>query len=505
MNHTLMAATPSQENKAYVHALLGVIMVCFLIGTLQLLGAGSMGLLWLSVCGLSAVGFLGLGALLTMPTFATPWSINAVSLALGYGFGALNTMLRGYAEGNALLTVTNADIASLGRAEGGVMLVVAALLLIGHLDGNKLTPRVPFSANEQKTTLLVLSIVALGAVFSLATGKLGIQGTLGADEGSGGISAFAALVSGSLAVILACAAFAFANETKPRARQFLVAALCMVLVGTLLIQGRRVFMYGALVGIIGFFAAKGAKKLFTVKSMLILMCMALMVMAASRFYFAMRIAGDNAAPSITLMERLDGAVDVLLHAENEGFNDRLTENEGSRTFIIGYLAELLQMLETHDALGGDVLILNAATSVPTVIWPGKWAIMARGGSDENLCHPQLGLPLWDAANTSLTAGACDFSWFGLILYPLGVSGLYALFNRLLRGAPTLIKAVACFSTFAGLIQAEITLSSYMVGIRNITVMCSLIWLLLWLVTKHDCLAKQRKGREKTMKLADSAQ
>jgi hypothetical protein len=500
MNGTPLAVGQTPPHYTYTRALFGVIATCFLIGGVQVMGAGSMALLWLSMGGLSAIGFLGLGMFLTVPTFATPWSIYAVSLALGYGFGALNTMVRGYSEGNDLLTLTYANIEALGRAEGGVMLLAATLLLIGHFDKNKLIPRVPFTALEKKTTIWTLLMVALGAVFNLAIGNLGIQGYQGADGGSGQISAFAALTTASLSGVLACSAFGFANETKPRIRQVLVMVLCLILISTLLIMGRRIFMYGMLVGLIGFFATKGAKTFFTFKSVLILLGVAMAVMAASRFYFAMRIAGYNATPNMTTIQRVEGAIDVLTNPDIGDFNEKLSENQGSRTFIIGYLAELMLNLENHDALGGDVFLLNVAGAVPTVIWPGKWAILAKGGSDEALCHPALGMPIWDASNSALTAGACDFSWLGFFMYPLGITCMFAFFNRMLRRAPTLIRAVACFFTFESLLQVEFVLAGAIVGIRNITVMCGLIWALMMLLEWHERSSRQRAQSRQTASL-----
>lgn len=488
-------ATSSQpQSRQGAGSLLVNIMAAwgFTVGVLNLIGAGQMWLLWLALVTLTVIGFLCLGRLLTIPSFTTPWSVYATSLSLGYGFGALNTMARGYTSGLALLEVTFADIAALGRAEGAVLMLVSALLVIGSLDSNKILPQQRFTRAELNATFMLLLLVAGGAAVAVATGKLGYQGGQGAEDGSAQISPVASLISASLTTVLGCTAFAFGNESRTKRRLF-VMALCLVLAATLMIQGRRIFMFGMLVGLIGFFAARGARQFFTLKSLVILFAVGVVIMTTSKFYMAMRVASYTAGPNPTLMERVEGGWDVIRNAEAEGLDERVAENQGTRTFIVGYLAELTHAVETHAVVGGDILILNLASAVPTMVWPGKWRIISRGGSEENICHPQFGLPMWDAANTTLTAGLCDFGWFGLFSYPILVVALFSLYNRAFRLAPALVRALVAFATVEAFFQVETAMLGYFVSVRNITALALLTWALVWLFQKLGRLTEPTVG------------
>jgi len=146
--------------------------------------------------------------------------------------------------------------------------------------------------------------------------------------------------------------------------------------------------------------------------------------------------------------------------------EKLKENQQTRTFILGYAAEIMYGLERHEPVGGGLMELGVATAVPTVIWPGKWKIMAAGGSEENICNPQLGLPAYDAANSLLTSGSCDFGWYGFYAYPLLFALIFSVTVFLLRRLPVVPRLVYGFSLIFSLLNAESVISGYFVMIRN---------------------------------------
>ena len=470
--------------------------VTFLVGAMLLMAPHLDWIRWTGLIVVSVTGFSCLLAMLTLPAFTTPWSVYATSLALGYGFGAFNTMARGYADGLDLLSVTYASPSGIALALGAVMILVSFMLFVGHRDRYKILPADALSQPEQYAAFTMLTVVALGGLLAFATGQIGYQGDISTEEGSARVSAAGAILTSSMTAVLGASAYTFANERRSTLR-WLVIVMCGLIALMLLIQGRRIFMFGMLVALVGFFSARDVKAFLTFKSLIILVLVGASFFAASRGYMAMRMAGYSLGESPSLKERVRGAVEILQNAEMEGLGESANENETTRTFIVGYLAELIEASETRSVMWGYLLKLNVASSVPTVIWPGKWKILAEGGTEEYSCNPQMGMPIWDGPNSALTAGLCDFWWPGLFLYPVGLVLLYVAFNRALSKAPSLIRALVCFATIENLFQVESALTGYFVGIRNISVMLLIAWSLVLLFQWQEKLpwARHRAQRQ----------
>ncbi len=440
--------------------------------------------LWVGTFLASMVGFGGLLAMVMDRSFSTPWSVYAVSLSLGYGFGSFNSLMRGYDHGTSWLAVTFASQASVAMALGGVMLLTAGLLIVGRIDTHKLLPRLEISPLDRKVALILMLLVTFAGVVAFAAGRIGFQGGMGSEEGSARVSALGAVLSASLAGVLGMSGYVFAREQRRGIRWLVIAAA--VLIGVMLfIQGRRIFMYGVLVGLIGFLGARGLKGLLTLRTLVGLVVMVACFFGASRAYMAMRISGYTLGPNPTLSERWNGAVDILKNAERTGLMEATAENEATRTFILGYLGELVEKLQTRPPMWGELLEFNLASSVPTVIWPGKWRIMAEVGTEEYACNAHLAMPFWDGANSLISAGLCDFLWPGVVLYVGLTLGLFALFNRLLAGMPPVVRLLACFATMENLLQVEGSMTSSFVLIRNISVLLLIAWSVQWLVQWHE--------------------
>ena len=232
--------------------------VTFLVGAMLLMAPHLDWIRWTGLIVVSVTGFSCLLAMLTLPAFTTPWSVYATSLALGYGFGAFNTMARGYADGLDLLSVTYASLSGIALALGAVMILVSFMLFVGHRDRYKILPADALSQSEQYAAFTLLALVVLGGVIAFATGQIGYQGDINTVDGSARVSAGGAILSSSMTAVLGASAYTFANERRP-AMRWLVILMCALIALMLLIQGRRVFMFGMLVTLVGFFSARDYK------------------------------------------------------------------------------------------------------------------------------------------------------------------------------------------------------------------------------------------------------
>lgn len=446
-------------------------LLALTMGVIQLMGHAYAWPFWGSMMVLTVIGFWGLARLMFVPAFVTAWTVYGVSLALAYGFGTLNTMTSGYVDGSAMYLVNFAGPSSLGRALGIMELIVAALLYIGHIDPIKTIPTEPFTDNERSATLVMLVVVCAGTFIALATGQLGFQGVQnGEGGGSALVSPLASLVTSTLTPATALAILAYGTQPSSRVRT-VVIVLCALLALTQMTQGRRLLMFNVLTLMMAFFAVRGTKGFFTPKIIVLLVLTLAVVAGASRFFVSMRIAGYSLPNDATLAERVEGAVDVITRPEQSGLNEHLEQNQSTRTFVVGYVGELI---EAYDKTGrtteGDLLILNVASAMPTAIWPGKWRIISQIGSDETACHAKLGMPAWDAANTVITEGLCDFGWTGMLLYPIAMAGLMTLAIVAVRRTNILIRALVGFATIKSLLGVEGVLTGYIVDLRNTAVL-----------------------------------
>jgi len=445
-------------------------LLALTMGVIQLLGHTYEWLLWGSMVVLTVIGFWGLARLIFVSSFVTAWSVYGVSLALAYGLGTLNTMTSGYVDGSAMFLVNFVGPSALGRAEGIMLLIVSALIYIGHIDRNKLIPTESFTDSERQSTLVVLMLFCIGTFAALGTGQLGYAGVQNGSGNSMQVSPLASLVASCLSAVTALAILAYGSQPPSRARS-LVMFLCLLLALTQLTQGRRPMMFNALTILIAFFAVRSVKGFLTPKVILVLLLTVATLAFGSRFYLATRIAGYTLPADATLSERLAGGWDVLTHPEEQGLNQQLEENQSTRTFVVGYVGELIEGYDkTGGTTGGDLLILNVAAALPTAIWPGKWRIIARVGSDEIACHPKMGLPDWDAANTVITEGLCDFGWTGMLLYPIAMVGLIVLGNLAVRRTNILIRTMIAFSSIKTLLGVEGNLTGYIVDLRNMAIL-----------------------------------
>lgn len=475
---TLPAQQPRSSHGWLNAAVPMMATAALLTGSIQLMGYTYAWPLWLSMVVLTVIGFSGMGILLYAPGQITAWSVYGISIALAYGFGTLNSMTSGYLDGSAMFLINFAGPNALGLALGMMTLIVATMLFASHFDKNKIIPLQSFTDSERSAALVVLVATTAGTFIALATGQLGFGGVQTGSTDTVLVSPLASLITSCLTPVTGMAILAFANQERSRTR-WIVIALCLLLAGTQVTQGRRLFLFNLLTLMMAFFAARGIKRFVTPRTIGILVLTLITVWGASRFFVSMRIAGYSLPQDATLGQRLEGAVDVIRNPEANGLDEHIEQNQSTRTFLVGYVGELIQAYErTGRTTGGDLLILNAASAFPTALWPGKWRIMMELGSDEIACHRAMGIPAWDAGNTVITEGLCDFGWTGMLLYPVAVVGLLTLVNFAVRRMSIVIRALVAFATIKSLLGVEGVLTGYLVDLRNTTLLVVGTYLLI---------------------------
>ncbi len=147
-----------------------------------------------------------------------------------------------------------------------------------------------------------------------------------------------------------------------------------------------------------------------------------------------------------------------------------TENIRERTFIVGYLAELLDKTWTIPPLYGQILGFSLQMATPSILSSDKSSLMEIG-FEEGIANPHFGLPVFDVPNTVLTSGISDFGLFGAFLYPLLVLVLCKVtqMGLLSRFTYPPVCLMGTFILVYSLLQVEEALAFHFVIIRDLVI------------------------------------
>jgi len=156
----------------------------------------------------------------------------------------------------------------------------------------------------------------------------------------------------------------------------------------------------------------------------------------------------------------------------------------SRTFVIGYLSSIIKNTSVESAVFGLGLITQLINSIPRVFFPGKFSLLSELRISEGLINPSFGIINIDSPVTAVVESYADFLFIGSLIYPLIFYILgYCLFlttkvflEKTKSGSIGLIYLFSYVSyTF---IHVEQAFSFYVVSIRNLLVICLVLYLFL---------------------------
>lgn len=393
-------------------------------------------------------------------------TILALSLLLGYGVGSLNSVFDTWFQ-------TSMDVAEyfgyqpsqLAIAQIVVCLSVSALLWISKFEKRSVfhykVVTIAVGARELVFTLILAAIV----IYAFATGGIGFQGLYSSE--SGRISIIGVIASMIHPAIVAFAVYCFHKASGKQKLYFgVIAALMMVL---LIPQGRRIFLYSVVLSLFAYMLAGGRFRVIKIKTILLYGTIVILTIFAFNYFFAMRMATyEFATGGYNLWDLVNKASTTLLDSDaRAGMQALQTENMRERTFILGYLAELLDKTWTIPPLYGQILEFSLQIAMPSILSSSKSSVI-QIGYEEAIANPHFGLPILDVPNTVLTSGISDFGIFGAFLYPLLVLGLYKVAQVALgRLNSPPVCLIGSFILVYSLLQVEETLAFHFVMIRDL--------------------------------------
>ncbi|MGC2163462.1 MAG: hypothetical protein WA634_16250 [Silvibacterium sp.] len=390
-------------------------------------------------------------------------TLMAMALLIGYGTGTLNTWITLPRYSLTLTEVMGLGPGILARGLGAALVSSASLYFLGEIFEKPIFGRDFRFEIDSKMRALVYTCT-LGMLVGYATHSL----TMGSGPvASGGhISIFGDLLLWFYTPLTAIAVTNFL--ISPSRRQKVLAGLSsLILLLLFSVMGRRVIIYTAMeilfvAGLAGYrVRGMSFRKLF------LLAALCAVMVASALTFMLLRIAAGNIAQthkSPTLAKQIVVAGKMVNKGGAYTLAGKSTQsNFQTRTFVLAFMANILDASSRMTpAMGRDALSM-IELSIPSVIYPDKNSYF----SEEALDDQQFGFSYGDEANSILTGGATDFGFFGLIAYPLlvvvFVRLVYDFLARRLKVIPLMFVVLAISYR---MLQTEMTINSYLVGVRD---------------------------------------
>jgi len=401
-------------------------------------------------------------------------TLLGISLLFGYGAGALNTWITLPRGGLSLATAMGSDEGVLTRGLAAVLMSSACLFFLGEIFERPIFGRDFRFRIDARTRILIYACT--GAILvGYATHQLVFGGATG---GGGHVSVPGVFLAWLYTPLTSIAVVAFLTAKRLVDRVFGgFAALVLVLLFS--IMGRRITIYTSMevllvMGLAGF---RWREK--PVRNALVILVLAAAMIAGALTSMLFRIAGATGHHAKDTVGKRLQVAGKLVQKKGVGAFEQAGEatqtNFQSRTFVLSFLAKILDA-SSHKtpALGQDALAL-AEEAIPGVLYPSKNANF----SEEGLVNQQFQLDFPDQPNSILTAGATDFGLLGIILYPLLlVLALKAVFALAARWLPPVPLIFATLYFIYLMLLTEIALTGYMESLRDTIVFGTILAMFL---------------------------
>lgn len=395
------------------------------------------------------------------------WLLSA-TLLIAYAGGTFSTWFSSGSFADFTDLTKQRPLGLLSGTLAAVYVCVAIIMSAGRLErpifrSEKEVPR-------EGTFGAVLSAIGLILiVMAYVMGDLGYEGVQ-ADASSQRIP-----VLGATAILIASPLAGLFGYMYGRFGFRLFRLYCVMggaaVILSIIPSGRRQIVLALIMLIVGYSLAGALRQRSLIQKALLAAFIVSIGFLVSAYFFAIRLSVFELGPNSSFLDQLSLALQFVTSSTlEERFNALLYDNLRERTFVLGYLADLVEATQTSNSLHGEALLFYLKLSIPSALDPSKVDVLAIQ-QIETFVHPKLGLPVIDQANTILTDGVTDFGLAGGFIYLSGIIVILSCSVWLFRKFEQPYTFLVASLTLVHLaLKPEITLSEYLVTIRN------LIWL-----------------------------
>jgi hypothetical protein len=401
-----------------------------------------------------------------------------MAILLGYNLGSFNSWLTMQRGGLTLAESFARDPTALGHAIAACMITAAVLFVIGQLYERPIFGR-EFYLNFGSGTLPLVGFTTMLIVAAYAMGKVGFMG-IAVDE-FGHIDPLTALILWWYVPAFAYSVCAALNSTG--ATRWAVASLAVIQAIAIVPFGRRPFAFAMILAMIATRLGKYRLRLPMYKKLLIGMAGVVLIITASVTFLYLRVAGYElkGKGKIPIADRLESAYE-LVHKEGPfELLQMLGTDASKRTFTIGFFSDLLDASQHSTPLLGKDMLYNLQLTVPSVISGNKFGITPYG--EEILANMQWGFSYKDEANSLLTAGAADFGFIGVLLYPILLCFMLRFVLEWVQLAvPTNLAVIVALAYVQQSLLNEVSPVGYFLQVRSTILLLIILYVLVRLPT-----------------------
>ncbi|WP_131991335.1 hypothetical protein [Acidipila rosea] len=408
-------------------------------------------------------GLIGAYTLWDLLVNTAPFRVTnflGMMLLVGYGLGAVNSWFTIDRAGITLGEFFNRDPAALTRAMAVILTSSAVLYCVGEVFEKPVLGEDFRIVIDGRSYFLIVAGTAW-IILAYITGRLTFGGVASdVSQRYDPISALLFWIITPLFAYTMCVAFNSGSRI-----QKVVTLVCMLIQFAALIPlGRRFLTFSVLTGI--FALRMGRRKVrlnFAGKVIVVAIFIGIFSFTSILFYYLRSVNGSNA--QVSFVERVQLAMELKESRNSSEVLSVLQYNVERRTFILGYLSDLLDATgKQHPAMGHDFM-LQIKRVIPSTIWSGKDEVI--GVLEESLANYYLGFSYIDEANSILTAGALDFGVIGALLYPLLLCLVLRSYLEIVGNAvPRLVAPILVLAIVGLLFEVENELSIYFLNMRD---------------------------------------
>ncbi len=338
----------------------------------------------------------------------------------------------------------------------------------------------PSKLNDCLKLLILSCLISLLQVCMLCTGLYTFHG-LANDQGS--INPVAELVSSAspLAVfslgLLSSKLTVLRSYTNKYVLFFAYSISIIIQLIWFMGTGRRDLVYAVVLFVFGLrFSFIGKKFVLNRKSLgplLVFILLLPVLYFGWKFFIFIRVLSyrEPLLLKSNLFDIMSYAWSQYLVSDSQ-FIDQVQQHESrnlaTRTFVLNYLAQLIENKNNQPPLFGQDLLSNFFNSLPRFIYNDKSKLLI----NVPLYHYNYGLPNLDSPKSLYFSAYGDFSWLGTLIYPLILFLVFYLALRFILIAKSPYFTILAVSSLTQLCLSggENSITSWLVTFRDLIIL-----------------------------------